>query len=165
MKYFFKSRYLVCLIFTFSMPHLVGCNYSRDSLGSSSGIFFPVSRKTLEVGMDSIFSKNPQYMIPEKWRDLDNWSQRGFGFLNGKIVYFKISPEEMYYVTILGDSVGNRSNLKTTIAIRAINIGYRWFKYNELSDEDRKRINDRFNEEIVPKLEVYTNSHGAKETE
>ncbi|BAU52306.1 hypothetical protein MgSA37_00461 [Mucilaginibacter gotjawali] len=104
-------------------------------------------------------------MIPEKWRDLDNWSQRGFGFLNGKIVYFKISPEEMYYVTILGDSVGYRSNLKTTIAIRAINIGYRWFKYNELSDEDRKRINDRFNEEIVPKLEVYTNSHAAKETE
>ncbi|WP_295671699.1 hypothetical protein [uncultured Mucilaginibacter sp.] len=115
--------------------------------------------------MDSIFSKNPQYKIPEKWRDLDNWSQRGFGFLKGKIFYFKTSPEEMYYVTMLGDSIDDDIKLKTTIAIRAINTGYRWFKYNELSDEERKRINERFNEEIVPRLEVYTGNHASKETE
>lgn len=116
----------------------------------------------LRSDIDSLFYKNPQYKLPEKWEDLDDWSKRGLGFLNGKFFYFNSVPEEMYYVTI--DSSSINGPRKATMFIRSVNMGYRWFNYADMDDKEKKRIEERFDNEIVLKLNKYTHQIATKES-
>lgn len=51
------------------------------------------------------FEKNSDYVIPDKWKEFDDWNERGFGSLKRQIVYFKAKPEEMYYVTFSQEEI------------------------------------------------------------
>jgi len=86
----------------------------------------------------------------------DTSIKNSYFFLKSRTFYFKNDPEEMYYVTFKGDSAMLADPSKTTIAIRLINrSGPKWFKYVELDTIERKRIEERFDKEIILRLEGY----------
>jgi hypothetical protein len=147
---------------------LIGCLFvifysGCGTLGGWTDVCFSVPKKTFEVGVDSLFTNHAEYKIPPKWNDFNDWHKAGYDFLESWIFYFQSSPEEMYYVTIVDNPV-NSVEPRTTIAIRAINMGsYRWFNYDDVSEKEHKRIQERFDTEIIPKLEAFTHVRAVKE--
>jgi hypothetical protein len=129
------------------------------SLGGFQNINFPISKGRLELAIDSLYSTNPEFRIPGKWGIYDNWSKRGYDFLESRIFYFQNPPEEMYYVTFVGDSTTFADTTNITIAIRAINWGAgKWNLSGDVNPDERLRIERRFNDEVVSKLEQITKS-------
>jgi len=114
------------------------------------------------IAIDSLFAKYPEYKIPDKWKKEDDWKERGYDFLDTRIYYFKFSPEEMYYVSFYGDANDSlqTDTTRTGISIRAIYNGtnYIWTKESDISSSEEHRIIKRFQNEIVSKLEQYTNT-------
>jgi len=137
---------------------LNGCG----TLGGWTDICFPIPQKTLEVGIDILFVAHSEYKIPQKWNELNDWSQTGHDFLKSWIFYFQSLPEEMYYVTVVTNPA-NSIEPKTTIAIRSVNMGYRWFNYDNVNEMERKRIQERFDKEIISKLEARLHVRAVKE--
>ncbi|HEY0297723.1 MAG TPA: hypothetical protein VGB84_00745 [Arachidicoccus sp.] len=132
------------------------------TLGGFEIITFPTSKRVLVAAIDSLFAKNPEYGIPNKWKAEDDWNERGYSFLDSRIFYFKSEPEEVYYVSFYGDA--NKSvqvdTTKTGISIRAIDndANYRWTKEEDVGSTEENRINKRFQTEIITKLEQYANT-------
>ncbi|MGF7073846.1 hypothetical protein [Mucilaginibacter sp. 3215] len=133
--------------------------------GIGKEVDFPVSKQNLEKAIDSLYAKHPEYKIPGKWKAFDGWSKAGYDFLESKIFYFKSPPEEMYYVTFIGDSAMLANPRKVGIGLRAIYNGDahgKWLLESELNSEEKERINTRFANEIITKLELYTKTKASK---
>ena len=145
---------------------ILGCG----TLGAiGDGIYFPTSKDKLEIAMDSLFSEYPEYSIPTKWNKYNDWSKAGYDFLESRIFYFKSDPEEMYYITFLGDSVTFADTSKVTIGIRAVfnekNIKEKWWlTADDLNSKEKERIVNRFENEIVLKLQLYTKKKALKKS-
>ncbi len=137
------------------MTICLGCG----TLGGFKPWTFTTSKRNLVNAIDTLFNKNPQYKIPAKWKSLDDWKERGYDFLDSRIFYFKSTPEEMYSGTFLGN-LNNSAQVDTnttTICIRAVDNGNRhWTLENETSSSEKKRIENRFQVEVISKLEEYT---------
>ncbi len=117
--------------------------------------YFPLPKEKVQKTFDSLFSTHPEYKVPANWKVYDNWSERGFGFLESRIVYFNERPREMYYITFIDDGLYASKN-KTGIGIRAVCIGDpRWLLEKDLDKRENERVEKRFEEEIVSKLEKY----------
>jgi hypothetical protein len=119
-------------------------------------IYFSVPNRIVKIGIDSLFAKNIRFKMPKKWQNLDNWSQRGLGFLDSKIFYFQSNPEEMYYVTF--SHYTGEDSKTCSLGIMGVNQGFRWFEYTEITDSEKIRIEERFEREIVEKLQTYTHT-------
>ncbi|MEP6844674.1 MAG: hypothetical protein ABI861_01665 [Panacibacter sp.] len=136
------------------------------TLGGFDIRIFHTSKQNLVRAVDTLFAKYPEYQIPDKWKSFDDWKERGYDFLDSRIFYFKSEPEEMYYVTFLGavnDSV-QVNNTSTSISIRAIDNGTsHWTLEEETNSPEKKRIENRFDQEIISKLEQYTNTKSTRE--
>jgi hypothetical protein len=133
------------------------CNIGAGTLGGFDSRKFETDKKTLQVGIDSLYKLHPEYVIPDEWKDFDSWSERGYDFLEGHILYFSSSPEEMYYVTILAGD-------EARIAIRAVNTGSRrWLLETDFLPKEKERIMKRFDFEIISKLEELTKSKTVRE--
>lgn len=136
---------------------LSSCDIGAGSLGSFDSRIFPTSKKQLEIGLNKLYKDYPEYNIPDKWKDFDSWSQNGYDFLESRIFYLKNHPEEMYYVSFIGDSVMLADPKQVIIAIRAVNKGdHKWFLEKDFDKQERERIEARFDKEIISKLEAYT---------
>ena len=141
---------------------MCSCGMGAGTLGGFKKITFFTSKRTLVAAIDSLFAQNPEYKIPEKWKKENTWSERGYDFLDTRIFYFKSEPEEMYYVSFYGDANDSiqKDTTTTGISIRAINNGanYNWSKESYISYSEKNRIIKRFQDEIISKIEKYTNS-------
>ncbi|MCD0464980.1 hypothetical protein [Flavobacterium sp. ENC] len=140
---------------------VTACIISCDgTLGGFNTISFPKSKKNIENAIDTLYSNYPDYRIPDKYKDFDNWSKSGYDFLDTRIFYFSQAPEEMYYVSFVGDEEAFKDSTHIDIAIRAVFVGNKkkWFKQEDFSKEEESRIQARFNSEIISKLERYTKS-------
>jgi hypothetical protein len=146
---------------------LTGCGIGAGTLGGFDTITFPTSKRTLVKVIDSLFAQYPEYKIPDKWKKEDNWKERGYDFLDTRIFYFKSVPEEMYYVSFYGDANDSLQvdTTKTGISIRAVDNGanYIWTKESDISSSEERRITKRFLNEIVSKIEQYTNTKSVGE--
>jgi hypothetical protein len=146
---------------------LTSCGFGAGTLGGFDTITFPTSKQTLAAAIDSLFAIYPEYKIPDKWKKEDDWKERGFDFLDSRIFYFKSEPEEMYYVSFYGDAndLHQADTTKTGISIRAINnvANYNWTKESDISSSEERRINKRFQNEIISKLEQFTNTKAISE--
>ena len=138
---------------------LASCIFSAGTLEGFPPYTFPTYKRDLEQAIDSLYIKYPQNKVPEKWEYKDNWKESGYDFLDSRIFYFQNVPEEMYYVTFIG-AYSNPGNVNpVTISIRAvINDSIRWLKYDEFKKEKQEQIQRRFYNEIISKLEKYTNT-------
>ena len=130
---------------------------SCGTLGGFEIITLPASESKLNSAIDSLYKNFPEYKIPTKWNYLNDWEDRGYGFLDGKIFYFNNDPEEMYYVSFIhDDSVIDTLHPETRLSIRAVNKGQRkWLLKKDLNGSEQKRIIERFKNEIISKLKNY----------
>ena len=149
-----RSNFILKMSFLLIVFILINCD---GTLGGFDTISFPTSKKKIEIAIDSLYFNYPEYKIPDKWKEENDWSKRGFNFLNSRIFYFKENPEEMYYTSI---RVGNDSLTHIDIAIRSVFMGSKrkWLKQEDFTKEEENRIQTRFKTEIISKLEKYTNS-------
>ncbi|QDK81532.1 hypothetical protein EXU85_24160 [Spirosoma sp. KCTC 42546] len=163
-----QMRYAKWLVLIVS---LTGCDIlSAGTLGAFQQWNFSATEKRLDKEMAVLYKNNPEYVIPEKWKYLDSWQESGYGSLNGKIIYFSNRPEEMYYISyfeIEANSPGNDSDSTiTTIAVRAVNNGNSsWDTAEEFEKNkaEEKKINSRFYNEIISKLEIQIGQTAKKE--
>jgi hypothetical protein len=147
--------------FLFRMFLALFISFTIESCGTLGGFDqreFPLSYKIIEKNMDSILSQFPNYNIPEKWKKENDWSKRGYDFLESRIFYFSSAPEEMYYVTFVGDSAELSNPDKCRFAVRAVynDSAKTWILNSQVSKEEKKRIETRFDNEIILKLEKLT---------
>lgn len=140
-------------------------HFQDDALGGWPDRTFPISKHKLEKAIDTLYSYNPEYKVPDKWKDEDSSIMKSYFFLPSKTFYFE-DPEEMYYVTFIGDSTMLADSTKITIAIRSVNYrGYNWSRYVDIKDtSERIRIEKRFDNEIISRLEKYTKTQAVKES-
>lgn len=126
---------------------------SCGTLGSiGPDIYFQTSKEKLEIGIDSFFLNYPNYKMPQEWSKYNDWSRRGYDFLESRIFYFKYPPEEMYFVSLINDS--SSGNAKIGLGIRAVNRGSgKWLLDADLNKIEKERIYSRFRNEIVSKIE------------
>ena len=139
---------------------IVICTNCDGTLGGFNIISFPVSKKKLEVAFDSLYSNYPEYQIPDKYQEFNKWQYWGANSLDAKTFYFSQSPEEMYYISFVGDEQTFKDTTHIDISIRSVFIGNKrkWLKQEEFTKEEESRIQTRFKTEIITKLEKYTNS-------
>ncbi len=146
---------------------LAGCGFGAGTLGGFEIINFPTSKRTLVASIDSLYAQYAEYKIPDKWKKRDDWKERGYDFLDSRIFYFKSEPEEMYYVSFYGDAnkLIQADTTRTGISIRAVDndANYIWTKESDISFSEERRINKRFQNEIVSKIEEYTNTTAKRE--
>jgi hypothetical protein len=138
---------------------LTGCMVGAGTLGGFETVSFPTSKQNIVTSIDSIYKLFPNYKIPDHWKRYDTWSERGYDFLDSRIFYFKSEPEEMYYVTFIGDSLDQKNPHYTAIAIRSYmkgnNLGP-WLNESDTGEEEKKRIESRFRTEIASKIETFS---------
>ena len=159
-----RNGYIRIIFFCLIFCLVISCG-TLGSIGDT--IFFPTSKKKLEIAIDSLYAKHPEYKIPEKWEPFNDWSKLGYDFLESRIFYFKSEPEEMYYVAFYGDSTILADTTKVGIGIRAMYNGDyrgRWLLGDSLSFKEKQRIKARFDREIVSKLEEYTKTKVTKQS-
>ena len=139
---------------------LFSCLFNNcGTLGGFDSLNFATAKKNIEKAIDTLFLKNPELEIPEKWKEYDTWKKRGFGFLDTRIFYFQSEPEEMYYVSFVSD--GNEKQDKngpTILAVRSVftKRHNNWLKEEDFGDDEKKRIEKRFEAEIISKLERHS---------
>jgi hypothetical protein len=146
---------LVLLIFVLSIYSCTDYIGAGTLGGIGENYIFPVSKNKLEAAIGSLYSKYPKYKVPENWKQFDDWSARGYDFLESHIFYISSGPEEMYYVSFIGDEGSWKADSsKISIAIRAVKVGDSgWLLGNELNSKERKRISARFESQLILKLE------------
>jgi hypothetical protein len=127
---------------------------TQGQIGATAN--FKTSHQILERAIDTLYAKYPDYQIPQKWKAYDNFYVRPSKFLSKKIFYFKSQPEEMYDVTLIDDSIMTGDTSQTGLAIRAINRGGAWIQQDKLTYKQQKKIQKRFNKEIIAKLKGFT---------
>lgn len=143
--------------------------FGVGSLGAVGSWMFPTSKKELVLAIDSLFAMQPRYILP---KELDtrynNWKEGGYDFLDSRLFYFDKKPREIYYVSFYGDasdSIQANPNL-TGISVRSVISvsGIKgWQNDSDMSNTEMHRVLDRFDKEIVSKLETYTNTKAIKE--
>lgn len=155
----FKNLIVLFSLFLFSCQYI-----GAGSLGAWKIKVFPVTNKQMASSIDSLYNEYPQYKIPEKWRyESDYWKRDGFQLSKIMFFYFESGPEEMYFVSFLEPgAVKNREYVR--LAIRSIyNEKMGWKEIKKYNDEEKVRIEQRFENEIIPKLEKLTNTKSSNE--
>jgi hypothetical protein len=136
---------------------LLSCD---GTLGGFKTRSFPVSKQKLVIAIDRLYKEYPEYKIPEKWKKYDSWQKRNYGFLDTRIFYLKNNPEEMYYISFIGD--GNDSiqidKNSISIAIRSVFMkkNMSWLHEKDFNESEKRRIENRLTIDIISKLEKYT---------
>lgn len=154
-----KTNFLILIILIFCNS----CNSVTGTLGSFQKWIIPVSIGNVDEELIKLYANNPEYVIPEKWKYMDSWKDRGFEFLDGTIFYFKANPEEIYYVTY-SDAEEEMPN--TVISVRAVFNkdveNWQTIENYRKNEHEKKRINERFYQEIIAKLEKQMNVKSKK---
>jgi len=130
-----------------------GCNTFG---GLDGAVNFHTNADTMARAIDSLYAKYPEYKLPAKWQAYDNLSLKPTPGIVNKIIYFKGAPEEMYYISVINDSLVSGSRHRNLLAIRAVNQGSpKWLQSEDINYKEEKRIRKRFSQEIIAKLKVY----------
>lgn len=153
-KYMTTAFRIIKILLVIFLTSCIGAG----TLGGFDLRSFSTSKKNIVRAIDSLYLNYPEYVIPSKWTKFDIWKSRGYDFLDSRIFYFSVQPEEMYYVTFYGDANDSIqiNHTYTALSIRAYcNGNYKWLKEEDCTSKQKERIQKRFDEEIIPKLQKY----------
>lgn len=127
------------------------------SFGGWDITVFPVSSKQLDIAIDSLYKAFPRYVVPGKWKNYsEEWIKQGYVQRKTYVFYFEDYPEEMYYVSIVGPGYASHPEY-ARFSIRGVETGDgNWKEHKQYNDAESARIEKRFKEAIVSKLEEYT---------
>ena len=118
---------------------------------------FQVDKVDLLKSIDSLYDAHPQYRCPDKWTIDDSYSMKGQEFSSERRFYFSSPIEEMYYVTILPFGT------ETKVIISAVHTNTGWHLEKDIPSDEIERIEKTFEDSIVSKLEILTNSKSTRE--
>jgi hypothetical protein len=149
------KKYLV--IGVLSLIILNSCNLGfSGTLGGGKTYRFNCSEEKLNFYLDSIESKTTSLKIPEHLKKYDNWEERGYGFLKGKIFYIhekKDDVEEMYYITVI-PPVEKTTNagiaIRSVFRVKEYLLG--WKIFEDLSNSEKEEIEERFKNKVLSQL-------------
>jgi hypothetical protein len=142
-----KSIIYILLLFSIS-----GCGIGAGTLGT-----FQVWK--LDTNIDKVlsaFEAINESNLPDKWKKTSSNIQQNYEFMSTICIYFRESPEEMYFLSYNGNSK------VTKISVRSVYDGKIWRTQNKCTDEENSRINNRFQQIIIKKLKNITNSSAEK---
>ena len=125
---------------------LIRCNIGGGTLGSFDDRLFPVKKADFLLAFDSLAERQ----VPEKWKETAGSIEHTYRFFLNTCLYLKGPPEEMYFVSYDG------SLKASAISIRSVFKGGRWYIKNDLDNSEIERIEKRFDEEIIKKIEKKT---------
>lgn len=130
------------------MITLTQCNIGAGTLGSFDDRRFAVTKSDFLTAFDSLTEKQ----IPDKWRETAVSIEQTYAFLADDVtcLYLNDTPEEMYFVSYKGNSKF------TIISVRSVFRHGRWSVQGNLDDEEIDRIETRFDNEIIKKIENKT---------
>jgi hypothetical protein len=137
------------LTFLFAvMIILTRCNIGAGTLGSFDDRRFAVNKSDFLTAFDSLTEKQ----VPDKWKETAASIEHTYEFLADDVtcLYLDDNPEEMYFVSYQGNSKF------TVISVRSVFRNGRWFAKGDLDDEEIDRIETRFDNEIIKKIENRT---------
>jgi len=92
----------------------------------------------------------------------DSSEKKSYFYLPGTTFYFKENPEEMFFVTFIGDDTMLADSSKTIIAIRSVYNDGAWLRYSDERPAEQVRIEKRFDKGIISKLELYSGTEALK---
>jgi hypothetical protein len=133
---------------------LTRCNIGAGTLGSFDDRRFPIKKSDFLTVFDSLTEKQ----IPDKWKETASDIERTYEFLADDVtcLYLNDNPEEMYLVSYQGNSKF------TVISVRSVFRQGRWFVKGDLDDDEIDRIETRFDNEIIKKIENRTRTKGER---
>ncbi|TKC09090.1 hypothetical protein [Pedobacter frigoris] len=151
-------KVIIIVVFSLLFYSCTG-NISAGTLSGWDIVVFKTSTQKLELGIDSLYKANSNYIIPEKWEsEAEKWI-KNYSYLKTVVIYFDDSPEEMYYVTFIDAGTGDNPNY-SRLAIRGVKQGNDyWKQFEEFNASEQERIEKRFEKEIVKKLEQITKTN------
>jgi hypothetical protein len=146
------------IILIISVLLLFSCdNKVAGTLGSGYKYLFKCNEKDLNLCLDNYIRTNDEFKVPEKWEKYNNWTEKGYDFLDGKIFYFKKdfeSNEEMYFVSVLNSYPKN--NNQTNVAVRAvfkfINNSPRWLYFDDINRQESEKIELKFQKFVLDNM-------------
>jgi hypothetical protein len=152
-----RSNFILKISFLLIVFILINCD---GTLGGFNTISFPTSKMKIEIAIDSLYFNYPEYKIPDKYQEFNKWDYWGGNALDTHTFYFNQSPEEMYYISFIGEVETLKDTTHIDIAISSVFMGSKrkWLKQEDFTKEEENRIQTRFKTEIISKLEKYTNS-------
>jgi hypothetical protein len=145
------------IIILFIIIFLSNCKDKiAGTLGGGNVYEFNCSEEKLNKCLDSFYKKTKKLKIPKKWVEYNNWDEKGYGFLNGKVFYIKNDSgykEEMYYVSVWSDSI---TSAESYVAVRSVFRMFgdtpRWLYFEDISEPDALKIEYNFNKIILKNL-------------
>lgn len=145
------------VIIVFSIIILNSCNLGfSGTLGGGKTYRYDCNKEKLNFYLDSIESNSTSLKIPESWEKYDDWEQRGFRFLKGKIFYInekKDDIEEMYYVSVIPPiAKSNRAGVAIRSVFRAKEYLLGWKTFEDLPRSEKKEIEERFKRLVLNKV-------------
>ncbi|SHM44062.1 hypothetical protein [Flavobacterium chilense] len=128
------------------------------TLGGFDTIKFFTSKNELNEAINNLYVNHSEYKVPNELEKFNNWKKSGYDFLEAYTFYFDKNPKEFYYVSFVGDDETFRDTTHVDIAIRSVFIidKKKWLKEEDFNEEEKIRIQKRFKDEIISKLEEYT---------
>ena len=134
LKYFYVLNILLVLSSCGTTGHIALYNF--DS-----------SKNKVEEKIVTILISDSSFEIPQKWKEHMNGD-----YFKRLYIYFKEKPEEIYQFGFSGDSVSWSLNSTCKLGLISIYQGDQ-FKYEEdLSKQDKARIELRFEKEFLSKI-------------
>jgi len=157
-----KLKYLGILLLSLTS---CGGSIGAGTLGGWKTVVFPVAEKHIDTAIHSLYTNYAKYNVPKKWKaESESWNQAGYDFLKPIFIYFNSGPEEMFYITYIDGGYGTQNPEWARIAIRAVYTEQNgWKKNTEYNDNEKNRIDKRFWNEIITKLEDYTKTKATRE--
>jgi hypothetical protein len=127
---------------------LIRCNIGAGTLGSFDDRRLAINKSDFLTAFDSLTEKQ----IPDKWKETAASIEHTYEFLADDVtcLYLNDNPEEMYFVSYQGNSKF------TVISVRSVFRHGRWSVKGDLDNEEIDRIETRFDNEIIKKIEYRT---------
>lgn len=150
------KRYLV--IATLCLVILTSCDLGfSGTLGGGDIHRFNCTEEKLNFYLDSIEEHNLSLKVPKKWKKFDNWEQKGYGFLKGKVFYIKekdSNDDEMYYVSVIPpkEKFAKNPGASVRAVFRMVDNKPRWLYLRDLSRSDGKEIEEKFKKRVLSQL-------------
>lgn len=117
---------------------------------------FDANKYDVEKEISTIINKDSSYSLPMKWKGVNKG-----GYFEMIYIYFKNSPEEIYRISFTGDSSVWKHSSTSRLALVSQFDGDTWRNESELSNKEIKRIENRFETEILSKIKYtyYKSQH------
>jgi hypothetical protein len=123
--------------------------YSCGTTGHIKFYYFDASKKEVEKRLKEIINQDSLHIVPSKWKEhtMGDYFERYY-------VYFSNSPEEMYQIGFTGDSSDWKNANYSKLGLICVYAGEQFEYENDLSYREIKRIEKRFEEEILSRLDL-----------